>query len=396
MDIQIKRGLKIPLAGAPKMELNQFSFPRLAALDVSTHETLRFQCLIKPGDKIACGAPVLEDKSTPGRYFVAPVSGTIKEIVRGEKRRILFVSIEADSEQSMRPIAPMQSLDQEQIAQRLLECGLFASIYQRPCKRLASPHVKPEAIFVKALESAPFLPSPEIEIQERKTDFANGLEALKKFAKVHVVSAAKLQCPEGVENHTATGPHPCSNPSLHIYHIHPVKRPDQVVWTLSAHTVIAIGCALRGEFYQSKIIAFAGEGVKESERALYRVQEGSSVRELLEHRLVEGSMRLISGDPLMGHLTDFDRFLTQDAFALCAIPELVKRSFLHFLGFGCSRYTATRAYLSAFLNHKERSFSTSQHGEQRAFVDGSYYDRVMPMRIPTMPLIKALLAEDFE
>ncbi|MCB1108387.1 MAG: NADH:ubiquinone reductase (Na(+)-transporting) subunit A, partial [Chlamydiia bacterium] len=31
-----------------------------------------------------------------------------------------------------------------------------------------------------------------------------------------------------------------------------------------------------------------------------------------------------------------------------------------------------------------------------AFVDGSYYDRVMPMRIPTMPLIKALLAEDFE
>ncbi len=398
MDIRIKRGLKIPLSGEPSNEVKQAPFPKLVALDVSIHEALRFQILVKPGDKVLVGDPVLADQKMPSRLFVSPASGTIKEIIRGEKRRILFVSIETDAEQSAKVLPALENPDAEEIVKRLLESGLFTSIYQRPCKRLVNPDVLPEAIFVKASESAPFLPSPELEINEQKENFTGGLEALKKLTKgaVHLVSDETISCPEGVQNHTVSGLHPRANASVHIYHIHPIKNPEQVIWTLTAHTVIAIGAILKGEFYQSKLISLSGEGVKEQDRMVYRVIEGSSMKELLENRVIEGELRLISGDPLMGHATSWDGFLTRDAFAVCALPDQIKRTFSHFLGLGVKRYTATRTYLSALFSAKARSFSTSQHGEERAFVDGSYYDKVMPMRIPTMQLVKALIAEDFE
>ena len=398
MDIRVKRGLKIPLLGEPAGEIVEAPFPKRIALDVSTFESIRFQILVKPGEKVQAGTPILEDKDLPGRFFVAPASGTVQDVIRGEKRRILFVAIETDAEQSAKEFPALNDPSAEEIVKRLLEAGLFGSIYQRPCQRLANPSVLPEAIFVKATESAPFVPSPELEIHELNENFNKGLKALKKLTSgtVHVVSDNSIASPEGVENHTVSGPHPRSNPSLHIYHIHPIQKSDQVIWTLNAHTVIAIGAILNGAFYNSKLISLSGEGIKEQDRKIYRVIEGTSVKDLLENKVSDGQWRLISGDPLMGHATSWEAFLTRDAFALCALSDEVKRPFSHFLGLGVKRYTASRTYLSSLFSCKPRSFSTSQHGEERAFVDGSYYDKIMPMRIPTMQLIKALLADDFE
>ncbi len=42
------------------------------------------------------------------------------------------------------------------------------------------------------------------------------------------------------------------------------------------------------------------------------------------------------------------------------------------------------------------AFTTSLHGEPRPFVTNETYEKVMPMRIPTMLLVKALLAEDYD
>ena len=66
----------------------------------------------------------------------------------------------------------------------------------------------------------------------------------------------------------------------------------------------------------------------------------------------------------------------------------------HFLRPYRKLYTATSAYV-AKRSQERYSFQTHKRGEERAFVDPTVYNRVMPLLIPVVPLIKALLAEDY-
>ena len=85
-------------------------------------------------------------------------------------------------------------------------------------------------------------------------------------------------------------------------------------------------------------------------------------------------------------------------YVFCVIPENYSREFLHFFRLGISKYSYSRAYLSGHLDnaHRKYYFSTSQHGEKRAFIDSTLYDDVQPLAVPTMLLVKAVMAEDYE
>jgi Na+-transporting NADH:ubiquinone oxidoreductase subunit A len=93
-----------------------------------------------------------------------------------------------------------------------------------------------------------------------------------------------------------------------------------------------------------------------------------------------------------------DDFLGFNHTCFSIIPENSKREFFHFLRAGFDKFSATRTYLSGHLKPPPEgfSFTTNQHGEERAFIDSAVYDRVMPMGIPTMHLLKAIISEDFE
>lgn len=107
---------------------------------------------------------------------------------------------------------------------------------------------------------------------------------------------------------------------------------------------------------------------------------------------------MISGDPLTGEKTTVEDFLGYDHFAFCAIKENFQREFLSFFRLGVDKYSFSRAYLSGHLNPEGREyhFTTNQHGEHRAFIDSSLYDEVQPLDVPTMLLVKAVMAEDFD
>ena len=54
---------------------------------------------MKEGDRVLAGSPVLADKQKPQVLVTSPVSGTVKSIVRGDKRKLLAVLVEADASQ---------------------------------------------------------------------------------------------------------------------------------------------------------------------------------------------------------------------------------------------------------------------------------------------------------
>ncbi len=392
MKLKIKKGLDIPLPGRAEGEVKSLSLSPTVALDLSPFETHTFTLLKKEGDGVKVGEPIAEDKKCLGRVFVSPGSGKIKEIVRGLKRRILYIVIETDQKQ-----APFKN--EKGTLETLMQGGFFPHIRMRPCERIAHPNRKPEVIFIKAIESAPYAPPAELDVEGKEEPFAAGLEALAKLCPIHLIHregspSTSFTGASHVEVHSACGPHPIGNPSIHINAIYPIQKNDQVIWTLTVSDVIAVGMWVTyGHYYAEKVISIAGEGIPKEKRGFYRVNRGSSIGATVGE--LGENIRVISGDPLMGDKVEPKDFLGFYHNVICALPSHSghRREFLHFLKFNRKSYTASRAY---FFKKKAPRFTTIQHGEERPFIDGIIYDSVMPLKIQTMPLIKALLSEQYE
>lgn len=389
MKLKIKKGLNIPFSTKPEGKIREAPLSETIALDFNPFETFSFSLLKKEGDFVKLGEPIAVDKKCSERVFVSPGSGKVIEIVRGLKRRLLSVVIETDQKQT--------PFKQEQgTLENLISGGLFPHIQMRPCLRIAHPKLKPEAIFIRAIASAPFAPPPELEVSGFEEVFSQALEALSKLCPIHLIYREGSPCDaftkaEHAKVHSASGPHPVGNPSVHIQAINPIKSNKQVVWTLSVADVVAIGKWLKeGVYYPDRVISVSGEGVPEEKRGYYRVNRGVSLQ-AITGKLGE-EVRAISGDPLMGEISR--GYLGFYHSVICALPEASKqREFLHFLKFRRKIFTASKAY---FFTKRSPSFTTLQHGEKRPFIDGFIYDKVMPLSIETMPLIKTLLTEAYD
>lgn len=410
--IKISNGLDIPIQGKPVGKVAPLHLSEenhhLISLDLKPYEDVKFKLLVQVDDVVKIGQPLAEDKSSPGRMFVSPAAGTIKDIRRGLKRVLQDIVIEVAKQedyQTFEALAPSHAT-REQLIERLKAGGMFARIRNRPFNLLANPEKAPRAIFVKAIESAPFVPSAEMQVEGHEKDFHTGLNALSKLTDgaVHLVyhkdspSKAFTEAPH-VQKHTAEGPHPIANSSLHIQKIDPIRNWDDTIWTLNAHDVVAIGYLLNtGRYFIDRIISIAGPGVIEGRTGYFKVREGFPVESLIAGRLPKGSMRLISGDPLMGKKVESQDFIGVQHFAFTIVPENTHREFMHFFRLGTDKYSFSKAYVTGHLDNSDRQypFTTNQHGEHRAFIDSTLYDQVQPLKVPTMLLVKAVMAEDYD
>jgi Na+-transporting NADH:ubiquinone oxidoreductase subunit A len=340
--------------------------------------------------------------------FVSPAAGVVKDIRRGEKRVLQYIVIDVAAKEESVEYPPMDigTASREAITERLMEGGAFALIRQRPFNLLANPNTPPRCIFVKGVESALCVPPAELQVLGHEKEFQAGLSALKKLTDgpVHLVYRKDTPCKAfteaaGVEKHTVEGPHPVANVSLHIQKIAPIKGTSDSIWTLSALDVVNIGSLLtEGKPFIQRIVSVAGPGILPDQVGYFKARNGYPIGALIAGRIAKGNLRFVSGDPLMGKKVAVDDFLGFYDTAFTVIPENEEREFLHFFGLGANKYSFSRAYMSGHFNNKERSyeFTTNQHGEHRAFIDSTLYDGVMPLDVPTMLLVKAVMGEDFD
>lgn len=408
MHISIRKGLNIPLQGNPIQgkELLQLPAPSTIGLDVSPFEGMRLAPLKEVGAVVHAGEAIVCDKGNRKRVFVAPASGKIKEFIRGEKRRLLKVVIarKPEAPSLALPCVDIDSTSADVLLRVLAERGILPHIHVRPALRMPDPEALPEAIFIRALASAPFAPSPELELVGREREFSAGLQALHRLCPRHVhlvfhVSSccAALTEAKDVVKHTASGPHPIESPSIHIEAVHPIFDRNQTIWTLDVSTVIRIGFSLsQGAFYADQVVALAGEGIAEEKRGVFRLSRGYPVAEIVKWCALDcDRVRLVSGDPLTGDVIDQVGHIGFFHSVFCALPKMQQhREMFHFLRPYRKFYTATSTYVAKRCKEKY-SFQTHKRGEERAFVDPTVYNRVMPLLIPVVPLIKALLAEDY-
>ena len=167
-NIVLKKGLDIPLAGVPELTVRRTMLPAVVAVQPSDYKGLNARLLVREGDKVLAGSPVLADKKNPDILVTSPVSGTVKEVVRGDKRKLLAVLVEPDRDQEYLDFGTLRDgFAAGDVKEMLLKSGLWAAFIQRPYGIVADPAVTPKAIFVSAFSTAPL--AADTEFTDRKS-----------------------------------------------------------------------------------------------------------------------------------------------------------------------------------------------------------------------------------
>ena len=248
--IELKRGLNIPISGTAAQKAKKVVIPDVVAVKPTDFRGLIPKLLVREGDTVLAGSPVFADKLSPEILFTSPVSGTVTEIVRGEKRKLLEIRIKADKDQKYEDFGTEKtaSLDGDQIKERLLKSGLWPALVQRPYGIVAKPSDKPKDIFISAFSTAPLAANPEFALRDDLNDIQTGINALCKLTKgrVHVsfnrenYSGTPFHKLENIVPHIFGGKHPAGNVGVQISHVSPIVKGD-VVWTVSLMMTAAIG-----------------------------------------------------------------------------------------------------------------------------------------------------------
>lgn len=400
--IKIKKGLNIPLEGKAEMVFGQAQLPGLFAIKPVDFHGLTPKMVVAEGDSVKIGSVLFHDKYHPEIKVVSPVSGRVKTINRGERRRILEVVLENDNKDESLDFGKSDpaTMDREAIVGKLLEGGAWPYLRQRPYDILANPSDTPKAIFVSGFDSSPLAPDYDFVLTGQEEAFKVGVEVLKKLAAVvHIgisaESASKVyNSLQGVTLNSFTGPHPAGNVGVQIHHVSPINKGEKV-WVINPQEIVSIGnLFVQGKHDFSRVIAVTGSEVL---KPLYlRCRLGASVVEILKDNIGEGSLRVISGNVLTGTNIGTDGYLGFYHSQLCVIPEGDDYEFLGWASLGFGKFSVSRSFFSWICKNKKYRLNANLHGSERAIVVSGQFEKVVPMDILPEQLIKAILAEDID
>ena len=398
--IKLSKGLDIKLQGEPQKTLKEIPMASEYALSPLDFEGVTPKMLVKVGDNVKAGTPLFFDKKHPEVMFSSPVSGTVSAVNRGEKRRILTVTVKADPSVAYEEYGKLNpaSASREEIVSLLLKSGLWAMVIQRPYGIIASPADTPKAIFVSAFDSAPLAPDYDFVLPGEREALQYGFDALKRLTdgKVHLSYNACGKEPEikGVELHAFKGKHPAGNVGVQIHHIDPINKGEKV-WTLNMQDVAIIGrLMLTGHFDMHRVIAVTGSEVVAPQYC--RVIAGASAASILAGNVREGYVRVISGNVLTGRNIGIDGYLGFYANQLTLIPEGDNYELLGWAMPRLSKFSVSHAYFSWLFPNRRYNLDTNLNGGERPFVVTGLYERYLPMDIYPMHLLKAIMAGDID
>ena len=399
--IRLKKGLDINLQGRAEEKLIQLKSNGKYALVPDDFEGVTPKVVVKEGEKVKAGDALFVNKQYPEVKFASPVSGTVREVVRGERRKVLCIKIDADAKQEFTDFGKkdVDKLVGDQVINALLEAGIFGYINQLPYAVSTNPSVKPRAIFVSALRDKPLAGDFEFEVKGQEEDFQTGLQALSKIATTYLgVGVGSVL--EGMKHADVTvfdGKCPAGNVGVQVNNIAPVNK-GEVVWTIGDPTVVLfIGRLFNtGKVNLTRRVALCGSEIKNP--AYVDMLVGEELSTLLSNSYdAQKSVRIINGNVLTGRPTTKEGFLGAHASEITVIPEGNDAD--EMLGWILPRFkqfSVNRSYFSWLCGKKNYALDARIKGGERHMIMSGEYDKVLPMDIYGEYLIKAIIAGDID
>ena len=404
-DIRIRKGLDIHLEGEADKTTQQLPLASLYGIKPNDFHGVIPKLLLREGNEVKAGEALFFSKSDERVLFPSPVSGTIKKIVRGERRKVLEIHIAPSQEQTFKDYGKkdVEEMQGEDIKVHLLSAGCWPFIKQRPYDVIANPDGKPKAIFVSACKTNPLAPDYDYVLKGKEQALQTALTALAKLTtgKVHVSvfkdsSLSPFRNLKGIVVHNVSGPHPAGNVSTQIAQISPINK-GEVVWVVTPQDLVVIGeLFLTGKVNLTRTVALTGSRIEKPHyvTALAGAQisgvVGSQIKDV-------AATRIISGDVLTGTKVSETGFLGFYDDQITAIPEGNDYDLFGWAKPVANKISLTRSLTFSWLNPKKKyDLNTNTNGEQRAFVVTGMYEEVFPLDIYPMQLLKACLYKDLD
>jgi len=406
MDVKIKRGFDIGLAGRPATSVVDLTPSDTVAVYPLEFTHMKQRLVVAEGDIVKHGAVLMENKAHEAFKLRAPAGGQVVSITRGGRRFVERIVIEVDEaveSETFNSYAPetMQDVDRQAIIDQLITTGFLSLIRQRPFSGMADPAAQPKSIFVNAMSTGPFQADAEVVAAADPTAFQAGLDLMTQLTEGGVYlcvgpnAGDTLKGAQRVSIHRFSGPHPSGNTSVHISRLDPMA-PTDIVWTTKAVDLVSIGrLFLDGALPTSRVVSLGGPSIKDEARSHYRMRPGGDLTPLLDLSLNYSDVRIISGDVLAGCEIPRDSHLRFHQSATTVIPAHKERYFMGWTMPGFKKMSFSRLFASTWLPGKQDwHLGTNLHGEERALVLTGHYDKVMPLNIMVDFLIRAVLAGD--
>lgn len=403
MNINLRKGLDIKLAGEAKdSDVVKDVEPHVYAVIPEDYPGFSARVDVREGDELKVGSMILHDKKYPEICLVAPVSGRVKSVVRGERRKVLRVEIESDGKMTQLWEGELSPINQVSTLSLLCRSGLFARIRRRPYDVIPRPDTRPRDIFVTAFDTAPLATSLVGRLGKDAAKYI-GL-AVEKLApltdgKIYISTGPDWNLGDirGAEMTRVSGPHPAGNVGIQIANIAPINKGEEV-WGLDIVTLYKIGRLLGDAVFDtSATVALTGPEVEKP--CIILTTEGASVAPLIAGRLkkTDNHKRIISGNALTGTVVDAaDGFIHFPWRQLTVIAEGDDvDEFMGWASMSPSKLSVSRTFPLSRLRNCFRP-DARLCGGRRAMIMSGEYDKVMPADIMVEYLLKAIISRNIE
>ena len=403
--IKIKRGLDMPLAGAPSAAIEGAPATRAVALLGGDYHGMKPTMAAQVGDVVKRGDLLFTDKKCEGVRYTAPAGGRVASINRGAQRAFQSVVIEIDGDEpalfQQYSSEAARELSPETIKQQLIQSGQWTALKARPFGRVADPATTPAGLFITAIDTHPHAPDPEqlIALEAEAFEVGQVLLANMVACPVYLCAAPDAQMPqaahERLSRHDFAGPHPAGLAGTHVHFLMGASV-EKIAWTIGYQDVIAMGrLFLDGALYTDRVISLAGPAVSRPRLVSSRV--GADLQALVAGEQHAEEARLLSGSVLGGRAVQSDTaYLGRYHQQVSLLPEGRDRAFMGWLSLGLQKHSVMGIYLSSWLGSKPLAMSTNTNGSERAMVPVGAYEKVMPLDILPTQLLRALLVGDTE
>jgi len=401
----IRRGANINLIGEAEKILNRNVSSPSYSVKPTDFFALTPKLTVKEGDSVKAGTSLFFSKKNPAINFVSPVSGKVTSVIRGAKRKVLEIMISEEGKEAVsHKVDGLGAMNQDTIKELLLKSGCWSFIVQRPYGIVANPDVMPKAVFVAAKATGPLQVDYEFILKNSKESFQKGIDVLKRLTQKEIYLGVDAFFPgffetvKNVNTYPISNTHPAGNVSFHIEKLAPIN-PNETVWVVHPEDVVNIGILFEtGKYAAQRTLAMAGPSVKKPQ--YYATKIGASLAPIIAASEVDTASenRYINGDALsgvavsqQGHAGFYNNLVT-------VIPEGKQYRLFGWLPFKDNRvFSLSKTSFSWILNARKKShITTNMNGEARALVVTGEMEKVFPMDMYPMQLLKACLVGDIE
>ncbi|CAI8249128.1 MAG: Na(+)-translocating NADH-quinone reductase subunit A [Glaciecola sp. HTCC2999] len=399
---KIKKGLDLPISGAPEQQIQSGNVVTQVAVLGEEYIGMRPTMHVQVGDSVKQGQVLFEDKKNLGVKFTAPASGQITAVNRGAKRVLqsVVIDVAGDEKETFEKFAAdkLSGVAREQVQSQLVDSGLWTALRTRPFSKIPEIGSVPNSIFVSAMDTNPLAADPSVIIAARNDDFVNGLNVLTNLTdgKLFVTKAPGATVNTGnakVDVHEFAGPHPAGLVGTHIHTLDPVG-PSKKVWHINYQDVIAVGALFTtGEIDNSRVVAIGGPVAKKPR--LVTTILGASLEQLVANESTEESVRVISGSVLNGtRASGPNAYLGRYHVQVSLIKEDKEKKLFGWIMPGSNQHSITRAYLGHLNTKRLFDMTSTTNGSDRSMVPIGNYERIMPLDVLPTLLLRDIISGD--